>query len=127
MQRKILFVDDDTSLVSMMNKIFRRKDYDFYSAGTGQEALRIASAITPEIIVLDIALPDTTGFKVCAQLKKNKDTAKIPVIMITGKFFAEEDKVQGLEAGADDFIAKPVNPDELLARIDAILRGYQEK
>lgn len=126
MQRKILFVDDDQSLVSMMNKIFRRKNYDFYSAGTGEEALHTASAITPEIIVLDIALPDTNGFQVCKQLKQNKETAKIPVIMITGKHFTEEDRVQGLEVGADDFISKPVNPDELLARIDAVLRGYEE-
>ncbi len=124
MQKKLLFIDDDEELISMMRIIFKRKSYDFYSSGFGKEGIEMAEKIEPDVIVLDIGLPDMKGFEVCKKIKEMKKGEQVPIIFVTGQYFSELDKERGLKLGADDFLIKPFDPDELLTRISAILKRY---
>lgn len=124
MQKKLLFIDDDEGLINMMRIIFKRKSYDFYSAGFGKEGIEMAEEIEPDVIVLDIGLPDMKGFEVCKKIKEMKKGEQVPIIFVTGQYFSEEDKERGLKLGADDFLIKPFDPDELLTRISSILKRY---
>lgn len=124
MQKKILFIDDDEGLIDMMRIIFRRKSFEFYSAGKGQEGIQMAVDIKPDVIILDIGLPDIQGFEVCKEIKEKKKGKQIPIIFVTGKFFSEEERERGFKLGADDFLIKPFDPKELLTRITSIMQRY---
>lgn len=124
MPKKILFIDDDEGLTDMMRIIFRRKSLEFYTAGDGREGIKMAQDLKPDVIILDIGLPDMKGFEVCKDIKEKKKGEQVPVIFITGQYFSEEDREKGLKLGADDFLIKPFDPNELLTRISSILQRY---
>jgi len=122
-KKRILLVDDDYKLSDMFSRSLHSRDYIVSVANTGKEALEKAKEI-PDLILLDLELPDISGYNVCCQLREHKTTRKIPIIMITGKIFCQ-DKIEGLYIGADDYIAKPFAVEELFARVEAVLQRSQ--
>lgn len=114
----LLLVDDDRDLLEMLCSIFRRAGYnELLTASSGAEALAIWRAQHPDMVVLDVMMPDMDGFSV---LKEIRRTSRVPILMLTARGEAE-DRVEGLENGADDYLAKPFLPKELLLRVGAIL------
>lgn len=114
----LLLVDDDHDLLEMLCSIFRRAGYnELLTTSSGAEALAIWRAQNPDMVVLDVMMPDMDGFSV---LKEIRRTSRVPVLMLTARGEAE-DRVEGLENGADDYLAKPFLPKELLLRVGAIL------
>ena len=122
---KILLVDDDRDLLEMLLSIFRRAGYTkLLTASSGLEALRAWKENQPDLVVLDVMMPGMDGFSV---LKEIRRTSRVPVLMLTARGEAE-DRIEGLEIGADDYLPKPFLPRELLLRAGAILsRAYPEK
>lgn len=118
---KILFVEDDVSLQKGIAYILEKEGFDVISTRTGEEAVEIAKKNRPDLILLDIILPGIDGFRVCEVLKKDPQTDKIFIIMLTGRRMIDE-IVKGLEFFADDYITKPFEPKILIARIHAVLR-----
>jgi two-component system phosphate regulon response regulator PhoB len=124
---KILVVDDEPEAVELLEFNLKQAGYVVSTAGDGAEALKRARSQTPDMIVLDVMLPEMDGFEICKSLRLDSSTAKIPIIMLTAKA-AEIDRVLGLELGADDYLTKPFSPRELLLRIKKILgRGQSEE
>lgn len=118
MNCKILLVDDDQDVLEMLLSIFRRAGYEnLLTASSGSEALRIWREEQPGMIVLDVMMPGMDGFSV---LKEIRRTSRVPILMLTALGEAE-DRIEGLESGADDYLAKPFLPKELLLRVSAIL------
>ena len=119
---KILVIEDDASIRLGLSDTLRAKGYEVTVATKGEEGLELAESVVPDLIVLDIMLPDTTGFEVCRRLKDARSpVADTPVIILSARG-AELDRVRGLELGADDYVTKPFSLMELLARISAVLR-----
>ena len=117
---RILVVDDVPENVRLLEVVLASRGYDVVSAGDGHTALELARSAAPDLVLLDVVMPGLDGYTVCRQLRKNEETAVLPVIMLTASDSPE--KTQALEAGADDFIAKPFNHDELFARVRSLLR-----
>jgi len=126
MKEKILIVDDEKDIVKMLDYNLKKEGFRTISAYDGEDALDMAVREHPDLIVLDLMLPGVDGLEVCKTLKKESKTALIPIIMLTAKK-QEADKILGLELGADDYVAKPFSPRELIARVKAILRRVKEK
>jgi len=126
MKGKILIVDDEKDIVKMLDYNLKKEGFMTVSAYDGQEAILAAQRDSPDLIILDIMLPNIDGLEVCKILKKDDNTARIPIIMLTAKA-QEADKIVGLELGADDYITKPFSIRELIARIKAVLRRLSEK
>ncbi len=118
MKKKILIVDDEKTLVKTLTYNLEKDGYQVISAYDGEEALNKVESDNPDLIILDLMLPGVDGFEVCRRVRKNMD---LPIIMLTAKG-DDIDKILGLELGADDYLTKPFNPRELLARVKAILR-----
>jgi DNA-binding response OmpR family regulator len=119
--RKILVVDDESVLVETMDYNLKQAGYQVITAADGASALEAARRETPDLIILDIMLPEMDGLEVCRQLRRESNTATTPIMMLTAKG-DEIDKVVGLEVGADDYVTKPFGRRELLARVRALLR-----
>ena len=121
MKKKILVVDDEKDIVDILKyNLERENDFEVITASNGKEALEAAESI-PDLILLDIMMPEVNGFEVCKQLKYNPKTSKIPVIFLTAKE-NEIDEILGFEIGADDYINKPISPRKVLARIKSVIR-----
>jgi len=121
---KILVVDDEPEAVELVEFNLKQAGYDVATAPDGAQALKKAHALTPNLIILDLMLPELDGLEVCKMLRRDPATSAIPVIMVTAKA-AEIDRVLGLELGADDYITKPFSPRELVLRVKNILqRGH---
>ena len=115
---RILVVDDEAALVELVRSYLKREQYEVLTAGDGRTALDLARSSQPDLVVLDVMLPELDGIEVCRQLRQFSDAY---VIMLTAR--AEEiDKILGLTVGADDYLTKPFSPRELVARIKAVLR-----
>jgi two-component system phosphate regulon response regulator PhoB len=114
-------VEDDVNLQKSISYILETEGFDVISTNTGEEAVELARKVGPDLILLDLILPGIDGFGVCELLKKDPQTEKIFIIMLTGKGLVDE-IVKGLELYADDYITKPFEPKILLARIHAVLR-----
>lgn len=114
----ILIVDDDQSVLKLVRLQLQEEGFRVITASTGKEALERAEETRPDLVVLDLMLPDITGYEVFAAMRER---GSIPTIMLTARA-RNDDKVRGLELGADDYLAKPFSPDELTARIRAVLR-----
>lgn len=112
----VLIVDDQPNNLKVLGTILRGEAYEIYVARNGQEALDIAARVRPDLILLDIMMPDLDGYEVCRRLKKDPATAEIPVIFLTARV-ESEDLVEGFEAGAVDYVRKPFQQAELLARV----------
>ena len=121
MVRKILVVDDEAVLVETIAYNLEQAGYQVFTAADGASALQAAHREAPDLIILDIMLPEMDGLEVCRQLRRESSTATTPIMMLTAKS-EEIDKVVGLEVGADDYITKPFGRRELLARVRALLR-----
>ncbi len=126
MKEKILIVEDEKDILKMLEYNLKKEGFRAISAQDGEEALDLALAQQPDLILLDLMLPGIDGIEVCKTLKKENKTRLIPIIMLTAKG-QESDKVIGLELGADDYVTKPFSPRELIARIKAVLRRMEEK
>ncbi|VBB06380.1 transcriptional regulatory protein c terminal [Lucifera butyrica] len=126
MTGKILVVDDEIHIRELIAFNLQKVGYSVIEAGDGNDALRLARTEKPELIVLDLMLPGIDGLDVCRTLKGSRETAAIPVIMVTAKN-EEIDKIIGLELGADDYITKPFSPREMVARVKAVLRRSQKE
>ena len=118
MKRKILVVDDDRKAVELLSLYLERDGYHVLSAFDGQQALDVCRSRKPDLIVLDVMLPKVDGLDVCRILRVE---SRVPIIMLTARV-AEDDKLLGLELGADDYVTKPFSPRELVARVRAVLR-----
>jgi len=118
---KLLLVEDDLALAELLEYRFKSEGYDVRATAFGEEAIAFATNDPPDLVLLDWMLDDVSGIDVCRRLREGGNTARIPVIMLTARN-AEDDRVHGLEAGADDYVTKPFSPRELLARVAAVLR-----
>lgn len=118
---KILIIDDELHIVELLKYNLEANGYKVIFSLNGREGLMIANEKSPDLILLDVMLPELDGFDVCKELKRNKETQTVPIIMLTAKG-EEFDKILGLELGADDYITKPFSVRELIARIKAVLR-----
>lgn len=117
----ILVVDDDPKILRLLRIEFTAQGFQVVMAGRGQEALELLDRQHPDVVVLDIILPSMDGLEV---LKRIRENSGVPVILLTAKG-TDADKIMGLELGADDYVAKPFNPEELTARVRAVLRRVQ--
>jgi len=116
--KKVLVVDDDAKTVELVKLYLNRDGYRVITAGDGNDALRLARENHPDLIVLDLMLPGMSGLEVCRVLREESD---VPIIMLTA-LTTDDDRLKGLELGADDYVTKPFSPRELAARVRAVLR-----
>src|ERR1700722_12214407 len=124
MKPRILVVDDEPEAVELVEFNLKQSGYTVTTASDGAEALKKARSQTPDLIVLDVMLPEMDGFEICKTLRLEAAPASTPILMLTAKA-AEIDRVLGLELGADDYLTKPFSPRELLLRIKKILARGQ--
>ncbi len=118
---KMLLVEDDAALAELLVYHFKREDFDVKQTPDGEEALLLAQESPPDIVLLDWMVEGLSGIEVCRRLRRMPETANVPIIMLTARG-EEEDRVRGLETGADDYVTKPFSPRELVARVGAVLR-----
>jgi len=123
MRKTILVIEDDKDITGLLEH-YLKESYELLVAADGVNGLNKATRQHPDLIILDLMLPEMAGLDVCRELKRSPDTALIPIIILTAKG-EEMDKVVGLELGADDYITKPFSPKELVARVRALLRRYE--
>ena len=121
LEKKLLIVEDDADTVEMLSLFFEEEGYRILSTAWGQDALKLCQELLPDLILLDIRLPDIDGFEVCRQLHNFFQTSHIPVICLTEKK-EQADKIEGLEAGAIDYVTKPFNLHELKLRVRNAMR-----
>jgi len=121
--KKVLVIDDDVNTVELVKMYLNRDGYKVITASDGHEALRLAKEAHPDLIVLDLMLPGIDGLEICRTLRAESE---VPIIMLTAKT-TEEDRITGLQLGADDYVTKPFSPRELAARVRAVLRRLPEE
>ncbi len=121
-KKKILVVDDEKNIVEVVASYLAKEGYEVSTAYTGQEAMDLFYDEVPDLIVLDLMMPGIDGWQVC---KKIRETYRVPIIMLTARSHVD-DRVEGLEIGADDYVLKPFSPRELVARVRTVLRRTQE-
>ncbi len=117
-RKRILVVDDNRRLLQLLHSELEVEGYDVETAAKGDGALEVIQADPPDLVVLDLMLPDTDGFEVCGKIKESLD---VPVLILTARE-SDSDKVRGLDMGADDYVTKPFSMDEFLARVRSVLR-----
>ncbi len=120
---KVLVVDDDANICELLKLYLEREGFITYVAHSGKKAVEQFRNTTPDIVLLDLMIPEMDGYLVCREIRK---VSNIPIIMLTAKG-ETFDKVLGLELGADDYIVKPFEPKEVIARVKAVLRRYEKK
>ena len=121
MKPSILLVEDEVPLVTMLTYNLEKAGFEVRSALDGEEAMLMLAERQPDLVVLDWMIPKISGLEVCRQIRRGKATQRMPVIMLTARS-EEDDRLRGLETGADDYVTKPFSPQELIARIRAVLR-----
>ena len=121
MKPLILIVEDEPAQAEMLRYNLEHDGYRTLSTASGEEALLMVRESVPDLVVLDWMLPDRSGVEICHRLREAKDTRPIPVIIVTARG-EEVDRVRGLDAGADDYVVKPFSPNEMIARVRAVLR-----
>jgi len=121
MKPYILVVEDEAPISTMIQYNLEKEDFEVEIVEDGEDALYSIEERKPDLILMDWMIPSITGVEICARIRKNDDTRNVPVIMVTARG-EEDDRLVGLEAGADDYIVKPFSPKELVARIRAVLR-----
>ncbi len=122
-KQRILIADDDANIAELISLYLMKEGYETKKATDGREALRLVPVFDPDLIILDIMMPEMDGYEVCREVRKNNST---PIIMLTAKG-ETFDKVLGLELGADDYMVKPFDTKELVARVKAVLRRLDNK
>ncbi|MCX6934799.1 MAG: response regulator transcription factor [Verrucomicrobia bacterium] len=126
MNDRVLVVDDEKDVRDLIRLNLRAAGFDVLEASTGAEGLAIAKHDLPSVIILDLMLPEMNGVEVCRALRRNPATSRIPVLMLTAKS-TEDDKVEGFECGADDYVTKPFSPRELILRVRAVARRQPDQ
>ncbi len=125
MEKRILVVDDEQDIVDLISYNLGKEGYKVASASNGNQAVEVAGAFKPDLVILDIMMPGMDGFEVCRTLRQNPATAGSAIMFLTAKS-GEIDQILGLELGADDYIQKPISPRVLIARVKSILRRGTE-
>ena len=118
---KILIVDDNRDNAFLLKELLSRYDYEIGTSHSAEEAAAQIRANPPDLILLDVIMPGRSGYELCQEIKTNPETRLIPVVLITG-LTDREDKIHGIEVGADDFLNKPIFPEELFARVKSLLK-----
>jgi len=121
MAATVLLVEDERKLRELVRSYLERAGFTVLSTGSGAEAITLAASAEPDLVVLDLGLPDVSGETVARELRAARPAGSVPILMLTAKA-AEEDRIGGLELGADDYVTKPFSPRELVLRVQAILR-----
>jgi DNA-binding response OmpR family regulator len=121
MSPRILIVDDEPLYIQLLQVNLKAEGYDVISAGDGNEALEKVSSVRPDLVILDVMMPKLDGFATCERIRQ---FSQVPIIMLTARG-EEQDRVKGLNVGADDYVVKPFSADELIARVKAVLRRAQ--
>jgi two-component system OmpR family response regulator len=122
---KLLIIDDDAHLRESLAEVLELDGFECHQAGAAKEGIAAAQKLEPEIVIMDIQLPDSSGFQICQELRKRSKT--VILIMMTGRFLSSEEKKQGFELGADEYINKPFDLAELSARIKQLLSRNASK
>lgn len=118
---QLLLVEDDMALAELVSWHFDKNGFRVLQTPDGEEAILLARENRPDIVLLDWMIENLSGIEVCRRLRRDNDTANIPIIMMSARG-EEEDRVRGLDIGADDYVTKPFSPRELIARVNAVLR-----
>jgi two-component system phosphate regulon response regulator PhoB len=121
MRQSVLVVEDESDVADLLRYNLSRAGFEVHLAETGTDGLRLLGEKRPDAVVLDLMLPGMSGHEVCQQIRRNRDTASVAVVMLTAKGEPSE-RVKGLELGADDYVTKPFSPKELILRLKAVLR-----
>ncbi len=121
MKPSVLIVEDEAAIAELLVWTFENEGYSVRQTGDGDEALVMVQEQLPDIIILDWMIENVSGIEICRQLRKQSDTATVPIVMLTARG-EEDDRIRGLKTGADDYLTKPFSPRELLARAEAVLR-----
>ncbi|MEY3986152.1 MAG: hypothetical protein RLZ59_1597 [Pseudomonadota bacterium] len=121
MAARLLIVEDDPALAELLVWHFEAEGYEVRHTADGEEALLLAAEETPDAIILDWMIENISGIEVCRRLRRVSETSAVPIIMLTARG-EEEDRIRGLDTGADDYVTKPFSPRELIARLAAVLR-----
>ena len=124
--QKILVVEDEPDIRKLVQYNLTQERFNVLEAEDGEQALKLLQREKPNLVILDLMLPGLSGMELCKLLKQRSDTAKLPILMLTAKA-GEADRIVGLEMGADDYLAKPFSPREMVARVRAILRRSEAK
>jgi PAS domain S-box-containing protein len=122
---RILVVDDEPTVLELYAHLLRDANYEVWTATTGRAGLRCARERKPDVVLLDVMLPDLSGLEVCRQLKRDANLPDVFVALCSGGATGSTHKVDGLDSGADDYIVKPVTPEELLARVRTLARLHE--
>ncbi len=125
MKQTVIVLEDDPDISSLVSFQLKQAGYAVRVCPSGNEVLPLARQHPPILFLLDVMVPGNTGFEVCRQIRSSRDLAKIPIIFLTAKS-SEADRVHGLDLGADDYISKPFSPRELVARVKAVLRRFEQ-
>ena len=121
MTPRVLVIEDESALATLLSYNLERAGFSVRVAETGEDALTMLAEDPPDIVLLDWMLPHVSGIEICRRIRRNTETADLPVIMLTARG-EEADRIRGLDTGADDYVTKPFSPAELVARINALLR-----
>ena len=121
MQKSILIVEDDKSLSTVLDYNFKKNNFETRVADDGEQAMVLLKEKAPDVVILDWMIPEPNGLKICQMIRKNKVLKNLSIILLTAKS-EEEDKIMGLNHGADDYMVKPFSPLELIARVNALIR-----
>jgi DNA-binding response OmpR family regulator len=124
MSTRILIVEDDPDIAELVARYLDKAGFETAHAATGRDALKAIAADPPHVVILDLMLPYVDGLEICRTVRSNSATAALPIIMLTARA-EESERIVGLELGADDYLAKPFSPGELVARVRALLRRSQ--
>jgi phosphate regulon transcriptional regulator PhoB len=124
--QKILVVEDEPDIRKLVQYNLTQERFSVLEAEDGEQALKLLQREKPSLVILDLMLPGLSGMELCKLLRQRSDTAKLPILMLTAKA-GEADRIVGLEMGADDYLAKPFSPREMVARVRAILRRSEAK
>ena len=122
MSKKVMIVDDEPNIVLSVEFLMKRAGHEVVTAGDGEEALRVLAETKPDLMILDVMMPNKNGFEVCADVRANPETADLPILMLSAKG-REAEREKGLSLGANAYITKPFSTHELVARVDELLRG----
>ena len=126
MTKNILVIEDDKDVIDVFRYFLERENFRVHVATDGLTGLKMAANVVPNLILLDLMIPKMDGIEVCKTLKADRQLSDIPIIMVTAKI-EESDKIKGLDTGADDYVSKPFGPNELIARVRAVLRRREGK
>lgn len=121
MPKRILIVDDDVEALRLVGLVLERKGYEIQAAATGGQALEKATQEPPDLVILDVMMPDMDGYKIAQRLRDNPETSNAPILFFTAKG-SITDKIAGFQAGGDDYLTKPIHPAELVSRVEVLLQ-----